>query len=301
MKIIDIHTHVGDLIMGGELTEPYHKVPITPGMIMELSGYRTSKPPPGMKRLARYLEVIHNHERNNMATFENLVKFSAPFGVTTSVIQPIEPTRKTAANLELVKSQSADPLKLFTFASIHPLDPDQESKLREYDRGGALGLKLHPIIQNLAPEAPAWMTTLELWQKTEKPVLVHAGVSAYFIPKSVRDTFGEAARYEGWIKAFPKIRFILAHMNMVGPEVVWGLAERYDNVYADASFQSAKKIQKARQRMGAHRVLYASDFPFSLPQYAVKTGMAATKDDPDFRRKFFHDNTAGLLGLEKGD
>src|SRR3972149_6843693 len=102
MKIIDVHTHVGDVLFGAGIPYPYEDVPRTPGWIAEVTGYRTSAPPPGFRALARYLEVIHNQERNNMATLKNLLKHSLPFGVSLSVLQPIEPKRMTSDNLDLI-------------------------------------------------------------------------------------------------------------------------------------------------------------------------------------------------------
>lgn len=332
LKIIDIHTHVGDVLFGEGLPYPYDHVPRTPGWITEITGYRTSAPPPGFRTIARYLEVIHNQERNNMATIQNLLKHSLPYGVSLSVLQPIEPVRRTSDNLEVIAEyksswrmmlsnsytmgriesedgacgaaaelfeNSAPPLEIRTFASVHPRDPEKESKLKSYDAAGCLGLKLHPIIQNVPPEDDSWLTVFEIWKKTGKPVLLHSGVSGYYMPRSPRDGYGEAARYERWIQSFPEIKFILAHMNMIRCEAVWELAQRYDNVFTDLSFHSAARIREAAKRLGTERLLYASDFPFSLPRYAVKAGMAATAADPEFRRRFFHDNAAALLGLAK--
>jgi predicted TIM-barrel fold metal-dependent hydrolase len=332
MKIIDVHTHVGDVLFGEGLPYPYERVPRTPGWITEVTGYRTSSPPPGFRAIARYLEVIHNQERNNMATLTNLLKHSLPYGVSLSVLQPIEPARMTGDNLEVIAEyksswrmmlsesysigtiesedgactaaaelfeNSEPPLEVRTFASVHPRDPDKEARLKSYDTAGCLGLKLHPIIQNVAPEDASWLDVFEIWKKTGKPVLLHSGVSGYYMPRSPRDGYGEAARYEPWFRSFPEIAFILAHMNMIRCEVVWDLGARYDNVFTDCSFHSAARIREAAKRMGTERLLYASDFPFSLPKYAVKAGMAATAADPEFRRRFFRDNAAALLGLAK--
>jgi hypothetical protein len=305
MKIIDLHVHVGDVLFGWPQDEPYDRVPWSPGWITEITGYRTSSPPPGFRALARYLEVIHNQQRNHMATLPNLVQHASVYGAATIVLQPIAPYRTTQENLETIAEFNASPrpgpsLTLKTFASVHPLDPDKEASLSAARLGGALGLKLHPIIQNLAPEHPAWTEVLELWKPTGKPVLIHSGVSAYYLPRSRRDEYGDATRYEPWVRAFPEIPFIMAHLNMLHPETVYELARKYDNVFADLSFQSAKRIRQAKPRLGVHRLLYASDFPFSLPRYALKAGLAATADDPEFRERFFHANAAKLLGLEAG-
>lgn len=129
-------------------------------------------------------------------------------------------------------------------------------------------------------------------------MLLHSGVSAYYIPGSPRDSYGDASRYGHLISSFPDVPFILAHMNMAKPEVVWDIGGKYDNLYVDTSFQSAARIRKAAHHLGTSRLLFASDFPFSLPRYALKAAMAATSDDPVFRNRLFHENAAGLLGLE---
>lgn len=330
MRIIDIHVHVGDVLFGGEVSRSPGRIPFTPGWIMEISGYRTNTPPPGMKTISRYLEVLHNQRRNSAASLENLIRHSLPYGIGTSVVQPIEPQRMTKDNLELIadyksswrmkvcNSYSLDkiaceqgpgraaaelaenaepPLNILTFCSVHPRDPDKEAKVKEYIEGGSAGIKLHPIIQDLAPEDPAWMELLEIWSATGRPVLLHSGVSGYYYPRSARDGYGDAARYEKWIQSFPGVPFILAHLNMLRSEAVFELAYKYENVHADLSFHSAHKIRQAASRMGSHRVLFASDFPFTLPRYAVKAGMEGTDGDPELRRRFFCDNAAGLLGI----
>jgi len=49
MKIIDLHTHVGDLLFGEPLVEAYDRPVFTMGSISEWTGFRLSKPAPGMR------------------------------------------------------------------------------------------------------------------------------------------------------------------------------------------------------------------------------------------------------------
>ncbi len=300
MKIIDIHTHVGDLLYGQPLDEAYDGLIWTPGMITEWTGYRASESPPGFRTLAHYLEVIHNHQRNNMANSENLIKFSEPYGVTHSVLQPIEPVLSTGFTLAEVKKNRENArnhgLKMFTFASVDPRDPEKIEKLDRYMKAGCLGLKLHPIIQNMPATERPFFEILEAMRQYNKPVLFHSGKSNYYIPQFKRAEYGDAATYEKLIASFPDVPIILAHMNMAHPEVVWALAERYENIYVDATFQCVKNIRQAFKVMGSDRVMYASDCPFSLPKYAIKVGMKATESDPDTREKFFYKNAEALIG-----
>jgi len=299
MKIIDLHTHVGDLLFGEPLVEAYDRPVFTMGSISEWTGFRLSKPAPGFRTFARYMEIIHAHHRNNMATLKNLRKFSMEAGVTHSVVLPIEPVRKTEDNLEDCRKANAESgtgHKIFTFASVSPRDPERIAKLGRYMAAGCLGLKIHPIIQNLPLTDPAWFEIAEAFGRFKKPVLIHSGVSYYFIPWLKRSEYGNAASCEKLVAAFPRQVFIMGHCNLTAPETVFALAKKHPNVYADMSFQSASNIRRAFKAMGEDRVLYASDCPFSLPKYAVKVGMDATRHSNTLREKFFCKNAETLIG-----
>jgi len=298
MKIIDIHTHLGDLLWGEPLDEAYDYAYWTFGTLGEWSGFRLSTPAPGFRTFARYMEIIHAHHRNNMATLSNLRKFSAEAGVSHSVVLPIEPMRRTGANLAECRKANQDSSghKIFSFASVAPRDPERIAKLHRYMSEGCLGLKIHPIIQNLPLTDPAWFEITEEFARYRKPILVHSGVSYYYIPYFKRSEYGEVSNYEKLAAAFPNQVFIMGHCNLTSPERVFSLARKYPNVYADMSFQSAKNIRRGFNAMGEDRLLYASDFPFSLPRYAVKVGMQATRQSNSLREKFFFKNAETLVG-----
>jgi uncharacterized protein len=299
MKIIDIHTHVGDLINGWPLDEAYNKPALSPGIIAEWTGYRTSKPPFGMRTITRYIEVIHNQQRNNLGTERNLDFYASQTGVTHSFVLPIEPFVKTDDIIGMCgsrKDSGRDLPRLFPFASVDPRDPLRIEKLHRFMESGCLGLKIHPIIQNLPLTDPLWFEIIEEYRRYKKPVIMHSGVSQYYIPNFRRAQYGDVSTYEKLIDAFPDVPFIFGHMGMLQFELVWEFARRYENVYADASFQCAKNIRGAFNSMGQDRVLYASDFPYSLPRYAVRVGMAATKGSASQREKFFFKNTQVLVG-----
>ncbi len=300
LKIIDFHTHLGDLLYGEPLEEAYEYAYWTFESISEWTGFRLNKPAPGFKTLARYLEIFHAHQRNNMATLKNLRRFSLEAGISRSIILPIEPIRKSEDNLKVCQeanlSSNQTGHKIFSFASVAPRDPERIQKLHRYLASGCLGLKIHPIIQNLPLTDPAWFEICEEFGRYQKPILIHSGVSHYYIPYFKRSEYGNAASYEKLIAAFPKQVFILGHCNLTKPETAWSLGRKYPNVYADMSFQSASNIRKSFRQLGADRVLFASDFPFSIPKYSVRVGLKATANSASQRDNFFFGNAARLLG-----
>jgi predicted TIM-barrel fold metal-dependent hydrolase len=296
MKIIDIHTHVGDCLYGLPLDEPYERPVRTPGDLAEWTGYRLNMAPRGFRTLVRYLEVIHTHHRNNCATVENLRRFSQPYGVTHSVLLPVEPVISTEFTMEVAAANSKPDHCLLSFASVDPKNPHKLEKLEKYMAAGCLGLKLHPIMQNTPATDEQYFEIAEAMKKYKKPILIHAGKTPYYLPYYKRMEYGDARTYERLIAAFPEVPFILAHMNIREPEAVWELARKYENVFADASFQSARNIRRAFDQMGTDRVMYGSDCPFGLPKYPLKVGKRATRGNRDLAEKFFFRNAESLLG-----
>ena len=288
--IIDIHTHAGNCLLGGELDEPYVKPPRLLSDLFEASGFRLMGGKKLFPRFARHIEIIHNQERTNLGTPENLLRYMDRFGISVSVLQPIEPYRSTESNLAL-----AGP-RLRTFASVHPEQPGWEDRLKAYMEGGCLGLKIHPIIQNLAPDSPAVLNLLEEYAGYRRPVLIHAGESSYRIASPSQSRLGRVSDWTPVFSAFPGVRFIIAHMAMEGWGETLDLAERLPNLYTDTSFQPVSHVREALRRIGTERVLFASDWPFSLQKTPLRV-IDAAAGDQGLRRAILYDNARALLNL----
>src|SRR6185503_9616178 len=74
--------------------------------------------------------------------------------------------------------------------------------------------------------------------------------------------YSRAPAYEPLIRDFPRVRFVLAHMNFFHPEEAIDLAARHENVLLDTSWQPAGVIRRAFRRLGETRLLFGSDWPF---------------------------------------
>jgi predicted TIM-barrel fold metal-dependent hydrolase len=289
--IIDIHTHVGDCVQGGELVDTCREPPRLLSDLFEASSFRLMGGRKLMPRLSRYVEIIHNQERARLATAENLLRYMDLYGISVSVLQPIEPYRSTEDNLDLAGE------RLLTFASVHPAREGWGARLKDYMGRGCLGLKVHPIIQRLSPGDPAVRNLLEEYAPYGKPVLIHGGESSYLIGDSSASRLGRVADWSPVFASFPALKFIVAHMGMEGWRDVLELSEKYANLYADTSFQPASHVRQALRRMGRERVLFASDWPFSLQKAPLRVIDAACGGDQGLRRALLRDNAASLLGL----
>jgi hypothetical protein len=290
--IVDIHTHLGNCLYEGELSEPYKRPPRLLSDVFEASGFRLIGGRKLFPRFSRYVEIIHNQERTNLGTLENLLRYMDLFGISISVLQPIEPYCSTASNLDACGT------RVRTFASIHPKQPGWEKRLKAYMASGCLGLKIHPIIQELAPGSTDIAQLLEEYATYDRPVLLHAGESTYRIGTCSLSRLGRITHWEPVFSSFPRVRFIIAHMAMEGWREALDLGARLTNLYVDTSLQPVSHVREALHRMGKERVLFASDWPFSLQKAPLGVIEAATAGDTGLRRALLSDNARNLLKIE---
>jgi len=166
--------------------------------------------------------------------------------------------------LELIAKACADhPGRLEAFARIHPWYGDESLELLE--RAFALGfkgLKLHPV-STLAH--PAGQDTLRLIRAAAEhgaPTLFHCGDEPMTTPLAV----AQAAR------ACPEATIILGHMGgYFHVDEAIDVAEEQENVVLETSAMPYPgKIHEAVERIGASRVLYASDGPACSPRIEVE-------------------------------
>src|SRR5262249_16081093 len=117
---------------------------------------------------------------------------------------------------------------------------------------------------------------------------------------------GHAERFAPWFSAYPKQRFVLAHMNFHDPQISLDLADQYDNLWVDTSWQPAEVIGEAARRIASHRILFATDWPFGGSNF--EDCMSRVRDCVESRTLNSEDenlilglNAAKLLGVRIGD
>lgn len=132
--------------------------------------------------------------------------------------------------------------------------------LRSLVRQGAKLLKIHPCADGEGAQTPRYKSLLKGASDLGLPVILHTGClnSPLFYHDSA---LGKAELYAPWFKAYPQVRFVLAHMNFHEPHIALDLALDYPNIYVDTSWQPAETIGEAVRRIGAERVLFGTDWP----------------------------------------
>lgn len=289
-KIIDFHTHIGDVINGLEIFSYGENEKPKRGIIFLFEIFRYNNI---LGDIPKFLDIpisIEVQNRHAWSTKERLIRSMEKNGINCSVVHPIEPIKKTEEILKLTDGKT-----LIPFASVSPDDPDKGMKLKNYFQRGCKGIKLHPILQKRPPDYKGYFEILEEVKGLGAPVIFHAGVINYFPTKNLYSQYGRVEKFERIIKEFPKINIVLAHMGIQEADKAIGIAEKFKNLYLDTSFQPLKRIIKAIEKIGQRRLLFASDWPSSFQETPVKILKKLIKYKPSAVPFISHKNAEELL------
>lgn len=181
------------------------------------------------------------------------------------------------------------PDRLIGYARMNPNKGDKalrlfEKAMQEY---GFKGLKLHPVGNWAHPASPQTIELIRLAAQYQAPVLFHCGDEEFSLPLQV----ALAA------KACPEATIILGHCGgYFHVKDAIRVAERYPNIVLETSAMPyPKMIREAVNRVGAARVLYASDGPGCDPSIEVHKVKLA-RLTPDEEEALFHTNIQKILG-----
>jgi predicted TIM-barrel fold metal-dependent hydrolase len=136
---------------------------------------------------------------------------------------------------------------------------------------GARGVKLHPIVQRLAPGTAALWPVYELCQELGLPVLFHSG----FLGQSEWNALARPSAFADVLEAFPELRVVLAHLGRGHFDEAVALAERFPQVAfdtcavvttADVPWRLGdEEAVTLIRRLGVARVCFGSDYPWFDP------------------------------------
>src|SRR5579862_10038531 len=179
------------------------------------------------------------------------------------------------------------PGRLEAFARIHPWYGERSVALLERAfELGFKGLKLHPVTTIAHPAGEETLRLIRTAAAHRAPTLFHCGDEPLTTPLAI----ARAA------EACPEATIILGHMGgYFHTDDAIAAAERQPNLVLETSAMPyPAKIREAVERLGAERVLYASDGPACSPRIEVEkvrlAGLGAAEE-----RLVFGENAARLL------
>ncbi len=190
--------------------------------------------------------------------------------------------------------------RLLPFVSLHPLDPAWRRKAERYVDAGAVGLKIHPEVQQVAIDSKRWEPILSFWRETKLPILSHTSVSP-IQPETVTggDTVPRSclSRVEKVLEKFPEIPFLIGHAGMNDYRNTIRLVNRFPNVYAELDGQPPKHLYDFFDQVDHSRLVWGTDWPVYPQAYQLARFLAATEGQDELRYRVLHENAARVLGL----
>jgi len=304
MKIIDVHTHLGDILYpsGGRLID--HKgvrKKIFYDVISHselLNHLKISQwVDDWLYRRIYTLVTKASRARNATATLENMQRSMDEAGVSFSACMPIPPYLTFA---DLKKAQEKES-RIIPFTGVDFTgNGDVAAALGNDVAGGAKGLKLHPIIQRVPLNSRRILEAVEAFAVHHLPILFHCGISSYYLDheKHTKEdaSLGGIAYARDLVSAFPAVTFIAGHAGLFNYREVIALLSPFKNVMVDTSFHSPGTVRELIRAFGPERVMYASDWPYGNRLPAIKIIKKACKGDISLERRIFYENAASILG-----
>jgi predicted TIM-barrel fold metal-dependent hydrolase len=304
-KIIDMHSHLGDICYpnGGALIEKKgikKKRMLDLSSVSEWTNHRLAEMDDGEGDVEGWLSLKGAEgemERNFAGTRENFKKSMVKAGVTHSVVLPIPPC---VTFEDLKKSAQKDP-SIIPFSGIDfTREYDVQATLDQDVRDGARGIKLHPILQCEKLTSKRTFEAVEAFAMHDLPVLVHTGVSHYYVNEGDRKNlqcpeYGEIRYFLELVMAFPKVKFVAGHAGLSQWLEIREMAAVHKNVYIDCTFKGVKTVQELIDAFGPERVLFGSDWPWGNRKPALRIMKKACKGDKYLEKRIFYENAAELL------
>jgi predicted TIM-barrel fold metal-dependent hydrolase len=199
---------------------------------------------------------------------------------------------------------------MLAFASVDPMrGEDAINEARSLIRaGGISGFKLHPPLQQFAPNDRRAYPFYEVMDEARLPVIFHTGHSGIGTGMpgggGVRLKYGNPMDIDDVAVDFPNMKIILAHPSFPWQDEAISVCLHKPQVYIDLSGWSPKYfsptlIQYANSLL-KHKMLFGSDYPLITPdRWLADFEKINIKDE--VRPLILKENAIRLLGLKQGE
>ena len=207
-------------------------------------------------------------------------------GLTHAVVFPIDESRPGISYSRLNAQIAKEVKKHKGLIGFCRLDPHFGNRaileMRRSFKRGLVGVKLHPRSENFRPAMAAGiLNQLNYWVR---PLMIHTSHEMHCRPKE-------------WMPLLSRYRHfpvILAHGGKDAYEEAIWVAKKLPNVYLETSTLSFYRTQLILKKLGARKIVFASDFPYSHPKVEMEKWKQIWS--PRERRMILSDNARRILG-----
>jgi predicted TIM-barrel fold metal-dependent hydrolase len=197
-------------------------------------------------------------------TADGLAESMARSGLSRTVVIAAPPVAPNEWLLDLVRQQPDSSRLVPVVVTPEPVEGhDEKEWVARYEAlaaGGARGFKIHPNMEGRPASHGVYRAMFQVAKERNLFVILHTG--QFWVAAYQHLNPADANEFESLFSSFPSVKVCLAHLNRDAPQGVWALMRRYDQLYADTSWQSARGIHATREAVGAERLLLGSDWPF---------------------------------------
>jgi len=220
---------------------------------------------------------------------ETIIRLMDEAGVDKSIIMTYVDAPDVKGSIEYIaEAVQKYHNRLIGYARMNPRRGEEAQQLfrKAIEEYGFKGLKLHPAGNRCHPARQETIDMIRMAAGYNAPVLFHCGDEEFTLPLQV----AEAAH------ACPEATIILGHCGgYFHTKDAIRAAERYPNIILETSGMPYPRVIKdAVERVGASRILYASDGPGCDPTIEIhKVKLARLK--PEDQDAIFRQNIQSIL------
>lgn len=210
------------------------------------------------------------------------------YSISHAVLFPLDDIKPGPSYAHL-NTQVADIMakdkRIIGFCRLDPTQPEEaHQELQRSIKRGLRGVKLHPRSENFSPpDVESLMAAIE---KAKLPVMLHTSHEHHCHPLP----------WEGVFMRHKKIPFILAHAGKDAYKEAAAVAIRCPNVYLDTSTLSYRRTSILLKKVGADKLVFASDVPYSHPAMELLKFDLVIGNNTAMRKKIFEENPKKILG-----
>ena len=213
--------------------------------------------------------------------------------------------RPVFSNDGVLAAAAAHPRTLIPFVSVDPLrGAEALAEAERLIRAGARGFKLHPPLQQFAPNDRRVYPFYELVQSARLPVIFHTGHSGIGTGMrgggGVRLKYGDPMPIDDVAVDFPDLTIVMAHPSFPWQDEAISICLHKPLVHIDLSGWSPKYFSPTLVQYAGtllrEKVLFGSDYPLLTPDRWLRD-FAALPIRDEARPLILKENAARLLGL----
>ena len=210
--------------------------------------------------------------------------------IDKAVIQTTMLPYPTPGNVEIAEILKRYPDRFEAIAIIDPLKEGAVDELTKcVTEWGFIGLKLHPFMHCFLAYLPPVHPLVERAIELKIPVMVHSGTAPHSHPLQIAML----------ADMFPEATIIMAHMGLSETYACDArlAAKKYDNIILETSSLTNGYINMAIEEVGAERVMFGSDAPWTGSNEIELMKLKVLNLAPDKERLVLGENAARIFGI----